>query len=52
MLLISADLDELLSLADRVLVLFGGRIAARLENGPDLTPEALGPYMLGLRAAA
>jgi len=51
-LLISADLDELLSLADRVLVLFGGRIAARLENGPSLTPEALGPYMLGLRTAA
>ena len=51
-LLITADLDELLSLADRVAVMFGGRIAARLENGPDLTPEALGPYMLGLRTAA
>jgi ABC-type uncharacterized transport system ATPase subunit len=51
-LLISADLEELLSLADRVLVLFAGRIAARLENGPELTPEALGPYMLGLKTAA
>ncbi len=51
-LLITADLDELLSLADRVAVMFGGRIVARLENGPGLTPEALGPYMLGLQAAA
>ena len=51
-LLITADLDELLSLADRVAVMFAGRIVARLENGPALTPEALGPYMLGLQAAA
>ena len=51
-LLITADLDELLSLSDRVAVMFGGRIVARLENGPALTPEALGPYMLGLQAAA
>jgi len=51
-LLITADLDELLSLADRVAVIYGGRIVARLENGPVLTPEALGPYMLGLQSAA
>ena len=51
-LLITADLDELLSLADRVAVMFGGRIVARLENGPELTPEALGPFMLGLQDAA
>jgi simple sugar transport system ATP-binding protein len=51
-LLVTADLDELLSLSDRVLVLYGGRIVARLENGPGLTSEALGPYMLGLRSAA
>ncbi len=51
-LLITADLDELLSLADRVAVMFGGRIVARLENGPDLTPEVLGPFMLGLQEAA
>ncbi len=51
-LLITADLDELLSLSDRVAVIFGGRIVARLENGKALTPEVLGPYMLGLQAAA
>ncbi len=51
-LLITADLDELLSLSDRVAVMFAGRIVVRLENGPDLSPEVLGPYMLGLQAAA
>ncbi len=51
-LLLTADLDELLSLSDRVVVMYAGRIVARLENGAQLTPEALGPYMLGLQAAA
>jgi ABC-type uncharacterized transport system ATPase subunit len=51
-LLITADLDELLSLADRVAVIFGGRIVARLENGPELTPGTLGPFMLGLQDTA
>ncbi len=50
-LLFSADLDELLRLCDRVVVLFNGRITANLKNGPDVTPETLGPYMLGLEAA-
>jgi simple sugar transport system ATP-binding protein len=49
-LLISADLDELLALSDRVVVLFGGRIVARFEAGAALTPERLGPFMLGLAA--
>jgi simple sugar transport system ATP-binding protein len=51
-LLITADLDELLRLADRVIVLFNGRIVADLPNKTDLTPAALGPYMLGLETAA
>jgi simple sugar transport system ATP-binding protein len=51
-LLVTADLDELLRLADRVLVLFNGRILADLVNTADLTPAALGPYMLGLEQAA
>jgi ABC-type uncharacterized transport system ATPase subunit len=51
-LLITADLDELLRLADRVLVLFNGRIVADLANHAGLTPAALGPYMLGLETAA
>lgn len=51
-LLVSADLDELLRLSDRIVVLFNGRIVAVLENGPDITPAVLGPYMLGTREAA
>lgn len=51
-LLVTADLDELLRLADRVLVLFNGRIVADLVNTAHLTPAALGPYMLGLEQAA
>jgi simple sugar transport system ATP-binding protein len=50
-LLVTADLDELLSLSDRVIVLFGGRVVARLDNDATLTPERLGPSMLGLQAA-
>ena len=48
-LLVTADLDELLALADRVAVLFGGRIAETLDNR-GLTPERLGPAMLGMAA--
>ncbi len=51
-LLLTADLEELLALADRVLVLFAGCVAAEFENGPELTPERLGPAMLGMAASA
>ncbi|MDR3473241.1 MAG: ABC transporter ATP-binding protein [Devosia sp.] len=51
-LLISADLDELLRLSTRIAVLYAGRIVADLPNGPELTPARLGPFMLGLEAAA
>lgn len=51
-LLVTSDLDELLALSDRVIVMFGGRIVARLENTDALTPDRLGPFMLGLEDAA
>jgi len=51
-LLLSADLDELLRLSTRVSVLYAGRLVATFPNGQDLTPARLGPYMLGLEAAA
>ncbi|MBS1183724.1 MAG: transporter ATP-binding protein [Proteobacteria bacterium] len=47
-LLVTADLDELLRLSDRVVVMFAGQITAVLANEAQLTPERLGPYMLGL----
>ena len=49
-LLLSADLDELLRLSTRIAVLYAGRIVATLPNGPELTPARLGPFMLGLEA--
>jgi simple sugar transport system ATP-binding protein len=48
-LLISADLAEVMSLADRIAVMYKGRIAGLLTNGPHLTEEELGLYMLGLK---
>lgn len=47
-LLISADLDELFSLADRILVMHRGRIVADLAP-TDTTREEVGEYMLGVR---
>jgi ABC-type uncharacterized transport system ATPase subunit len=47
-LLSSADLSELLALSDRLIVLYRGKIVAAFLNTPDLTPETLGTYMLGL----
>jgi simple sugar transport system ATP-binding protein len=49
-LLVTADLDELLRLADRIIVMFNGRVVADLPNTADLTPAVLGPSMLGLAA--
>jgi general nucleoside transport system ATP-binding protein len=46
-LLISLELDEVLSLSDRILVLYEGRIVA--EYPPDVTEEELGIAMTGGR---
>ncbi len=47
-LLISADLDELFSLADRILVMHRGQVVADLVPR-DTTREEVGEYMLGVR---
>jgi general nucleoside transport system ATP-binding protein len=44
-LLVSLELDEILSLADRILVMYEGGIVA--EYGPDATEEELGVAMTG-----
>jgi general nucleoside transport system ATP-binding protein len=44
-LLISLEIDEVLSLSDRILVLYEGRIVA--EFGPDASEEELGIAMTG-----
>ena len=45
-LLVTADLEELLALSDRIIVMFGGRVNAELQPA-DATPELLGTYMTG-----
>jgi simple sugar transport system ATP-binding protein len=45
-LLVSLELDEILSLADRILVMYEGRIVG--EYGPDVSAEDLGMAMTGL----
>lgn len=46
-LLISADLDEILLLADRILVMFHGRIAGEV-HGPDFNIREIGLLMGGV----
>lgn len=48
-LLISADIDEILMLSSRILVFYGGRITAQFTNNEGLSPADLGPYMLGAK---
>ena len=48
-LLVSADLNELISLSDRILVMHKGKVVASLSNSPKVTEQELGLYMLGLK---
>ena len=50
-LLVSADLDELLELSDRIAVMFQGRIVAHFAAG-TVSAQQLGLYMTGLRGDA
>jgi simple sugar transport system ATP-binding protein len=46
--LVSSDLNEILGLSDRLIVLFEGRIAAYFPDAGKVTEEELGRYMLGI----
>ena len=50
-LLISADLDEILSLSDSIAVLYNGRIMAILDNNHNLDMTKIGLWMAGKDAA-
>jgi len=50
-LLISADLEELIGLSDRLLVIFSGKIVAELDP-LTVTPDELGSYMTGVDVEA
>ena len=47
-LLVSAELNEVLALADRVAVMYRGRFAVVMPAA-EATEEALGEYMIGTR---
>ena len=48
-LLVSADLNEVMELSDSLMVMCGGRIAAYFEDTSQLSDEIMGEYMLGLK---
>lgn len=48
-LLISADLNEVLELSDSIIVMNEGKIAAYLEDASTVTDMELGEYMLGVK---
>lgn len=48
-LLVSADLNELIALSDRILVMYKGRIVAELDNKEKISDQELGLYMLGIK---
>jgi ABC-type uncharacterized transport system ATPase subunit len=50
-LLVSADLDELIGLSDTLQVMLRGRLVATLDPA-RITPEELGGHMTGARDAA
>jgi simple sugar transport system ATP-binding protein len=45
-LIVSSELDEILALADRILVMYRGKIVAEV-SGDEATPSQLGLYMAG-----
>ncbi len=47
--LISADLDEVLKLSSRIVVIYNGEITTHFEDVSKVTAKDLGPYMLGVK---
>jgi simple sugar transport system ATP-binding protein len=47
--LASADLDEILKLSNRILVIYNGELVAHFQEVAGLTGQDLGPYMLGVQ---
>ncbi len=48
-LLVSADLNEVMELSDSLIILYGGKIVAYFEDTSELTDIEMGEYMLGLK---
>lgn len=48
-LLISADLNEVMELSDSLIVMHNGKIAAYFEDTRNLSDDIMGEYMLGIK---
>lgn len=48
-LLVSADLNEVMELSDSLIIMCGGKIAAYFEDTSTLDDTVMGEYMLGLK---
>jgi simple sugar transport system ATP-binding protein len=48
-LLVSADLGEVMSLSDRIIVMYEGQIVGVFPDAATVTEEELGLYMLGIK---
>ncbi|WP_317853709.1 ABC transporter ATP-binding protein [Chakrabartyella piscis] len=48
-LLVSADLNEVMELSDSLMIMYNGKIAAYFEDTSVLTDSMMGEYMLGLK---
>ncbi|MEA4911966.1 MAG: ABC transporter ATP-binding protein [Oscillospiraceae bacterium] len=48
-LLVSADLNEVLEVSDRLLVMRKGKVVAHFKKANEIPEDLLGEYMLGLR---
>ena len=49
MILVSADLNEVFSLSDRLGVMYKGKFSGLFTDVSKVTEEELGQYMLGLK---
>lgn len=48
-LLVSADLNEVMELSDSLIVMYGGKVVAYIPDAKSVGEEELGLYMLGLK---
>jgi simple sugar transport system ATP-binding protein len=48
-LLVSADLNEVVDLSDRIIVMFNGKIAGYFPDANNVNQSDLGMYMLGAK---
>ena len=48
-LLVSADLNEVIELSDSLMVFYGGQISAYFEDTSVINDEIMGEYMLGIK---